>query len=170
MTARATFGRKGVSDGGDGGDGATQSRRAAFLATERERADRAADRATAPPRRVPARRVDFAKERVAVEPQSRAAAPRRPVGPRSLKLAYALWLVLGIAGIHRLYLGRTASGALQSLVCAGCFAATLMQYYQAFAGLAICWLIMFADGLKLKQMHADAVGSAGTATAAAIAA
>lgn len=154
MTARTTFGRKGVSDGGDG---ATQSRRAAFLATERERADRGADTDVFP---APAP-VDIAKRSVEAEaPEAPTPAKARAVGPRSLKLAYALWLVFGIAGIHRLYLGRTASGAIQAALCAGCFVATWMQYYQAFAGLALCWLWMFVDGLKLKQMHAEATAQA----------
>jgi TM2 domain-containing membrane protein YozV len=158
MTVRATFGRKGVG-AGDGDAAAVPSRRAAFLATERERADRAAETEVFP---APAR-VDFAKEQAAPEPEAAPAAKRVPLGPRSLKVAYALWLVLGIAGAHRLYLGRTASGAIQALICAGCLAATWMQYYQAFAGLALCWLWMFADGLKLKKMYADAVGDAGSA-------
>lgn len=157
MTARTTFGRKGMSDGGDGDGGATQSRRAAFLATERARADRAADTEVFP---APAR-VDLAKPSAEADaPEAPAPAKVRPVGPRSLKLAYALWLVLGIAGIHRLYLGRTASGAIQAALCAGCLVATWMQYYQAFAGLALCWLWMFVDGLKLKQMHAEATAQA----------
>ncbi|HVQ08439.1 MAG TPA: TM2 domain-containing protein [Allosphingosinicella sp.] len=150
MTARTTFGRKGV---GDGGDGAVPSRRAAFLATERASADRAAETEVFP---APAR-VDLAEKSGDAEPAETApAASANPVGPRSLKLAYALWLVLGIAGAHRLYLGRTASGAIQAAICAGCLAATWMQYYQAFAGLALCWLWMFADGLKLKKMHSEA--------------
>ena len=146
MTAR-TFGRKGVSDDGAA---ATPSRRAAFLASAQARGDRAAETEVFP---APAR-AEPAGER---EPEPPAKA-RQPVGPRSLTIAYALWLVLGIAGIHRLYLGRTTSGALQASICAGCFAATWMQYYQAFAGLAICWLWMFADGIQLKKMHAEAVG------------
>jgi hypothetical protein len=155
MTVRATFGRKGVGVG-DGDTSAVPSRRAAFLATERERADRAAETDVFP---APAR-ADLARDQAAPEPEAAPPARRRPVGPRSLKLAYALWLVLGIAGAHRLYLGRTASGAIQAAICAGCFAATWMQYYQAFAGLALCWLLMFADGLKLRQMHAEAVAEA----------
>ncbi len=148
MTAR-TFGRKGISEESGG---AIQSRRAAFLASERSRGDRAAETEVFP---APAR-AEPAGERE-LEPPAQA---RQPVGPRSLKIAYALWLVLGIAGAHRLYLGRTRSGALQAAICAGCFAATWMQYYQAFAGLAICWLWMFADGIQLKKMHAEAVGPA----------
>jgi TM2 domain-containing membrane protein YozV len=155
MTVRATFGRKGVA-GGDGDTSAVPSRRAAFLATERERADRAAETDVFP---APAR-VDLGEEQAAPEPEATPVARRRPVGPRSLRVAYALWLVLGIAGAHRLYLGRTASGAVQAALCAGCFAATWMQYYQAFAGLALCWIWMFADGLKLKQMHAEATAEA----------
>jgi len=155
MTVRATFGRKGV---GDGGDGAVPSRRAAFLATERERADRAAATDVFP---APAR-VDLPREQAAPEPEAAPVAQHRPLGPRSLKIAYALWLVLGIAGAHRLYLGRRTSGAIQAAICAGCFAATWMQYYQAFAGLALCWLWMFSDGLKLKKMYAEAVAEAET--------
>jgi len=156
MTVRATFGRKGVGVG-DGDASAVPSRRAAFLSTERARADRAAETEVFP---TPAR-VDLARESVEAEaPDAPAPARVRPVGPRSLRLAYALWLVLGIAGAHRLYLGRTASGAIQAVICAGCFAATWMQYYQAFAGLALCWLWMFADGLKLKKMHAEATAEA----------
>lgn len=146
MTAR-TFGRKGISEESGG---AIQSRRAAFLASERSRGDRAAETEVFPPQA----RAEPARER---EPEQPAMA-RQPVGPRSLAIAYALWLVLGIAGVHRLYLGRTLSGAIQASICAGCFAATWMQYYQAFAGLAICWLWMFADGIQLKKMHAEAVG------------
>ncbi|MEA3013582.1 MAG: hypothetical protein QOD42_2127 [Sphingomonadales bacterium] len=157
MTVRTTFGRKGMSDGGDGDGGATQSRRAAFLATERERTDRSAETDVFP---APAR-VDLAKQSAQADAaEAPAPARARPVGPRSLKLAYALWLVLGIAGIHRLYLGRTASGAIQAALCAGCLVATWMQYYQAFAGLALCWIWMFVDGLKLKQMHAEATAQA----------
>lgn len=152
MTARTTFGRKGVSDGGDSG-GAAQSRRAAFLATERERADRAADTDVFP---APTRADLDGRSVEAESPGAPAPAKPRAVGPRSLRLAYALWLLVGIAGIHRLYLGRTASGAAQAALCAGCLAATWLQYYQAFAGLALCWIWMFVDGLKLKQMHAEA--------------
>jgi len=151
MTAR-TFGRKGVSE--TGGAAAMASRRAAFLASERAAGDRAAETDIFP---APVR-VDLAKAPAPAQPEAPPVA-RRPVGPRSLPIAYALWLVLGIAGVHRLYLGRTRSGALQAAICAGCFAATWMQYYQAFAGLAICWLWMFADGIQLKKMHAEAVGA-----------
>jgi TM2 domain-containing membrane protein YozV len=155
MTARTTFGKKGVGD--DGGASAAQSRRAAFLATERTRGDRAAETEVFP---APTR-ADIARVQAAPEAES-PLAWRHPVGPRSLKLTYALWLVLGIAGAHRFYLGRTYSGAVQAALCVGCFAATWMQYYQAFAGLGLCWIWMFVDGLKLKQMHAEATAQAET--------
>ena len=41
---------------------------------------------------------------------------REPVGPRSLTLAWALWLPGGLAGLHRLYLGRYVTGAIQALL------------------------------------------------------
>lgn len=143
MTAR-TFGRKGAG-------GALASRRAAF-AGERASADRAAETEVFPATVRPA----FAKESVEAAPAEAPVRKPRPVGPRSLRLAYGLWLVLGTAGAHRLYLGRTLSGAIQALLCAGCFAAVAMQYYEAFAGLAACWLWMFVDGFQLKKMHAEA--------------
>lgn len=151
MTAR-TFGRKGAG-------GAVASRRAAFIAGERTSADRGAETEVFPATVRPV----LTKE--SVEASTRAVAPvreARPVGPRSLPLAYGLWLVLGTAGAHRLYLGRILSGAVQALLCGGCFAAVTMQYYQAFPGLAICWLWMFVDGFQLKKMHAEATAPAET--------
>jgi TM2 domain-containing membrane protein YozV len=144
----ATFGRKGLSE-----SGAPASRRAAFLGEHRAPADRVAETEVFP---APVR-FAFVKESAQDEaPAPAFARQARPVGPRSLKLTYALWLLLGIAGAHRLYLGRTISGALQAAICIGCFAAMALQYYQAFAGLAICWLWMFADGIQLKKMHDEA--------------
>lgn len=151
MTAR-TFGRKGA------GGGAAQSRRAAFVAAERASADRAAETEVFP---VPVRPV-LARENVEAAAAAAPARKPRPAGPRSLSLAYGLWLVLGTAGAHRLYLGRTLSGAIQALLCTGCLAAVAMQYYEAFAGLAACWLWMFLDGFQLKKMHAQATAPAET--------
>jgi hypothetical protein len=38
------------------------------------------------------------------------------------------------------------------------------QLYPAFAGLVLSWLWMLVDGLKLKQLHAEAVGTPEDAT------
>src|SRR3982751_1815089 len=66
----------------------------------------------------------------------------------------------GLAGAHRLYLGRYATGAIQAVLFIGCIAAVFgFQLYPAFAGLVISWLWMLVDGLKLKQLHAEAVGT-----------
>lgn len=156
MNAR-TFGKKGTGDG----QAASASRRAAFLAQERARAG---ESRTADTEVFPAGggtivdRIEF----VDAKPKR----VRAPVGPRSLRLTYILWLLFGLGGVHRLYLGRYASGALQAALFLGCFTVVFgLQYYQAFAGLALSWIWMFADGLRLKKLHAEAVGiPAGTTT------
>ena len=154
MNARS-FGKKGTGASDSGGGAAAASRRAAFLAQERARAEgesRLADTevfpATAPVTTL-ADRVQFVERSV-----------REPVGPRSLPLAWALWFPWGLAGLHRLYLGRYATGAVQAALFLGCIAAVFgFQIYPAFAGLILSWLWMLVDGLKLRQMHAEAVGT-----------
>lgn len=148
MNAR-TFGKKGTENG----EPATASRRAAFLAQERARADgesRAADTDVFPVGATTiADRIQFVEKTV-----------REPVGPRSLPLAWALWFPWGLAGAHRFYLGRYATGAIQAAIFLGCVTAVFgFQIYPAFAGLVLSWIWMFMDGLKLKQMHAEAVGT-----------
>lgn len=150
MNAR-TFGKKGTS----GGETATVSRRAAFLAQERAQAggeSRAADTEVFPVRATTiADRIEF------VDAPS---AKREPVGPRSYRLTWALWFVVGVAGMHRLYLGRYLTGALQAALFIGCVTLVFgFQRYPAFLGLAISWLWMLVDGLGLKAMYADAVGT-----------
>jgi TM2 domain-containing membrane protein YozV len=158
MNAR-TFGKKGTTGGGEG---AVASRRAAFLAQERARIDgesRAADTEVFPAAETAttiADRIEFVEKPKKV---------REPVGPRSLRLAWLLWFPLGLAGAHRLYLGRYVSGAIQAVIFIGCVVAVFgFQRYPAFAGLVVSWLWMFVDGLKLKQMHAEAVGTPKDAT------
>jgi len=150
MNARS-FGKKGTA----GGEGAATSRRAAFLAQERARAggeSRVAETEvfpTAEPVTTLADRITFVET-----------SAREPVGPRSLVLAWALWFPWGLAGAHRLYLGRYGSGAVQAAIFIACVTAVFgFQIYPAFAGLILSWLWMFVDGLKLKQMHAEAVGT-----------
>ena len=160
MNAR-TFGKKGTGSSETGGEAAT-SRRAAFLAQERARADgesRAADTEVFPsPETAPvttiADRIEFVEKKV-----------REPVGPRSLGLTWALWFPWGLAGLHRLYLGRYVTGAIQAAIFISCVVAVFgFQLYPAFAGLVLSWLWMFVDGLKLKQLHAEAVGTPKDAT------
>jgi len=154
MNAR-TFGKKGTATGENGGEAATASRRAAFVAQERARAEgesRAADTDVFPSReRTIADRVEFV---------DRPAKAREPAGPRSLPLTWALWFPWGLAGAHRLYLGRYLSGGIQAAIFITCVLAVFgMQIYPAFAGLAVSWLWWLLDGLKLKQLHAEAVGT-----------
>jgi TM2 domain-containing membrane protein YozV len=157
MNARS-FGKKGTA----GGETAAVSRRAAFLAQERARADgesRTADTEVFPGGATTiADRVEFVEKKV-----------RTPVGPRSLPLTWLLWFPLGLAGAHRLYLGRYATGAIQAVLFIACVVAVFgFQIYPAFAGLAASWLWMFVDGLKLKTMHAEAVGTPAGATVIAV--
>ncbi len=158
MNAR-TFGKKGTGRSETGDETVQASRRAAFLAQERARADgesRAADTEVFPsPGRQPvttlADRIAFVEKKV-----------REPVGPRSLGLTWALWFPWGLAGAHRLYLGRYATGAIQAAIFVCCVVAVFgFQLYPAFAGLVLSWLWMLMDGLKLKQLHAEAVGVPG---------
>ncbi len=156
MNAR-TFGKKGTGRSETGGETAQASRRAAFLAQERARADgesRAADTDVFPspegePVTTLADRIEFVEKKV-----------REPVGPRSLGLTWALWCPWGLAGAHRLYLGRYATGAIQAAIFVSCVVAVFgFQLYPAFAGLVLSWLWMLVDGLRLRQMHAEAVGT-----------
>jgi TM2 domain-containing membrane protein YozV len=156
MNAR-TFGKKGTVGGGETAAG---SRRAAFLAQERARADgesRAADTEVFPVReKTIADRIEFV---------DRPAKQREPVGPRSLRLTWALWFVVGLAGMHRLYLGRYVTGAIQAALFIGCVIAVFgFQRYPAWLGLVISWLWLLIDGLSLKNMYAEAVGPPRDAT------
>ena len=80
------------------------------------------------------------------------AAPLPPTD-RSLKVAYALWFLTGLAGGHRFYLRRPITGALQASIFASCVGAALLQYYWAFAGLSVSWLWFLVDGIRIKQLH-----------------
>ncbi|HST35128.1 MAG TPA: TM2 domain-containing protein, partial [Allosphingosinicella sp.] len=77
-----------------------------------------------------------------------------PPTDRRLAIAYALWFFTGLFGGHRFYLRRPLFGAAQALIFCGCVAAAVLQYYWAFAGLAVSWLWMLADGIRLKHLHA----------------
>jgi TM2 domain-containing membrane protein YozV len=155
MNAR-TFGKKGTGTGETGGETAAASRRAAFIAQERARSEgesRVADTEVFPtnePVTTIADRIEFVEKPKKV---------REPVGPRSLRLTWALWFPWGLAGLHRLYLGRYVSGAVQAVIFIACVTAVFgFQLYPAFAGLAVSWLWWLLDGLKLKKLHAEAVG------------
>lgn len=79
--------------------------------------------------------------------------------PKSLAVAYALWLILGIAGAHRFYLGRPITGALQALLGVGSWALlATIEYYPAFAGMAVALLWMSADAYLIRKMHARPPG------------
>lgn len=160
MTAR-TFGRRGLSYAGESA-GAISARRAALLGGEPRQPVQATDDGAA-------RRAAFlAEERARSGPAAATlpmpsdeavravmtgeAAEFTPTD-RSLRTAYLLWFCLGLAGGHRFYLRRPLTGALQAALFLGCWGATLLEYYQAFAGLGLSCLWMVADGFLVRRMH-----------------
>ena len=163
MTATG-FGRKGIG-------GAIAPRRARLVASEQPRSFQPMRDAPPPEEGAEERRAAFlAEERARQAPAGgsnalpademeaalaklKAEAPPPPTD-RSLKAAYAIWFLLGLAGGHRFYLRRPITGAAQAALFLSCLGAVvLFQYYQAFAGLALSWLAFLADGIRLKQLH-----------------
>jgi TM2 domain-containing membrane protein YozV len=69
---------------------------------------------------------------------------------RSVGLAYVLWALFGLFGLHRLYLGRSLSGA-------GMAAITLLSIPLIWSGLGLLGFVttatwMLADGLLIPGM------------------
>lgn len=126
------------------GDDEIAAKRAAFLAEERESAD-GAGKAQLAGATETALRAFRAEVEFAGLPAD-----------RSLRVAYLLWFVTGLAGGHRFYLRRPLTGAVQALLFVGCVGAVLAQYYPAFAGLALSWLWMLADGFLIRRMFRTA--------------
>ena len=159
MTAR-TFGRKGMA-------GAPAQRRTGLVAHQ-PRSFQPASREHAPESDVESRRAAFlAAEHSRKEERAEAASllgrwkPERGiVGPRSLMIAYLLWILLGPLGAHRFYLGRHMSGALLAGLTFASWALVIGQTYEAFAGVLAGALWMFADGFLIKSMHRTATGGA----------
>ena len=118
--------------------GDLETRRATFLATEHARKEEQAEAETFLRRWKPEPKV---------------------VGPRSLILAYVLWLFLGSLGAHRFYLGRTLSGLMLACLTFGSWALVMGQTYEAFAGALVGALWVFADGFLIKSMHRTATGA-----------
>ena len=164
MTAR-TFGRRGAV-------GAPAQRRAALVAHQ-PRSFEPIERQSGEDDDIEARRAAFVAEERARAATAKAApfagatesalrAFKAEVefaalpADRSLKIAYLLWFVLGLAGGHRFYLRRPLTGAIQALLFLGCVGAVLAQYYPAFAGLALSWLWMLADGFLIRRLHRTA--------------
>lgn len=132
---------KPMRDVADPGEDA-ESRRAAFLAEERDRNAPAAEPAALPDAETEAKLASIKADSVLVPTD------------RSLRTAYALWFFLGLGGGHRFYLRRPWTGAVQALIFLGCVGAVaVFQYYEAFAGLALSWLWYLADGIRLRTLH-----------------
>lgn len=154
--AAAGFGRKGVATGeampvrrraaflvapeartGAPANDDIESKREAFLAAERARGEDAPERG-----KIEAALAAFKAE----------AAPLKPPTDRSLKLAWPIWFLLGLAGGHRFYLRKPITGALQAAICLGCIGAVALGYYPAFAGLGLSWLWYLSDGLRMQRL------------------
>lgn len=116
-----------------------ESRRAAFLAAEHVRKEERADAESVLSRWKPAQKI---------------------VGPRSLMVAYLLWILLGSFGAHRFYLGRPISGALLACLSFAGWALVIGQTYEAFAAILVGALWVFFDGFLIKSMHRTATGGA----------
>lgn len=163
MTARS-FGRK-------GGIGEPARRRAALVA----HAPRSFKPQAAPQEDFGSRRAAFLDEEhqrgAPLEPDAPSAlealldgikAWRKPVPraapvDRSLKAAWPIWFLLGLAGGHRFYLRKPITGALQALLFLGCLGAVILfQRYEAFFGLGLSWLWMLIDGIRLKKLFMTA--------------
>lgn len=84
------------------------AKRAAFIASERERAARQPQQPEAPLRtlRTPTRYTAGAKAPVYA-------------GDKTMFAAYINWLLFGCLGAHRFYLGHTISGAVQAMMAIG---------------------------------------------------
>jgi TM2 domain-containing membrane protein YozV len=120
----------------------SEIRRAAFLAEERTRNAPPAEPAVLPTAEAEKALASLKAESVLVPTD------------RSLRTAYALWFFLGLGGGHRFYLRRPITGAIQALLFVGCVGAVAgVQFYQAFAGLALSWLWYLADGIRLRHLH-----------------
>jgi TM2 domain-containing membrane protein YozV len=120
----------------------SEARRAAFLAQERSRDAPLAEAPALPTAEAEAALASLKAEPVLVPTD------------RSLRTAYLLWFLLGLGGGHRFYLRRPWTGAIQALLFLGCVGTVaLLQYYQAFPGLALSWLWYLADGIRLRHLH-----------------
>ena len=63
--------------------------------------------------------------------------------PKSMAVAYLLWLFLGQLGLHRLYLGRVGSGIAQLLL--GLVGWATVVFVVGFVPLAILWIWLLVD-------------------------
>lgn len=156
----ATFGRKGLAGGiaaprrapAFGAAAPAQpplspdeemaARREAFIAAERARNGGAAAPA--------ATQVQQQK----IERLARALTPRPPetFEGKSYPVAFLLWMLLGVAGAHRLYLGRRISGGILAAMFTVSVGLLATGYYPAFLGLVACTLGMLADGRLIGRM------------------
>jgi len=118
---------------------ALEARRAAFVAEERARKGGKSED------------VPEAAREAALNAFRAETAP--PPTDRSLKIAYLLWFLTGLAGGHRLYLRRPITGGIQAALFLGCWGATLLEFYAAFGGLALSCVWMIADGFLIERLH-----------------
>ena len=74
--------------------------------------------------------------------------------PKSMGIAYALWLFLGQLGLHRFYLGRVGSGIAQLLL--GLVGWATVWFVIGVIPLAILWIWLFVDLFLTASMVREA--------------
>src|SRR5215204_3658206 len=74
--------------------------------------------------------------------------------PKSMGIAYALWLFLGQLGLHRFYLDRVGSGIAQLLL--GIFGWATVWFVIGLIPLAILWIWLFVDLFLTASMVREA--------------
>lgn len=156
----ATFGRKGMTGAmpaqrrapafGNatplGAQDELALRREAFLAAERTRRAGGKVPASTP--------VEARAQARTIEALAAALKPKPPetFDGKSYPVAFLLWMLLGIAGAHRLYLRRPISGGLQAGLFAISLALLFAGYYPAFLGLAAGMMWMLFDARLISRM------------------
>lgn len=160
----ATFGRKGLGGAasvprpaprfGQAGSAAAQARadeeelarrREAFIAAERARRGDAAPPSTPAEERARSRTIEALA--AALKPK-----PAETFAGKSYPLAFLLWMSLGVAGAHRLYLDRPISGGAQAAGFTASLALVALGHYPAFLGLVLCTLGMLFDARLITRM------------------
>jgi TM2 domain-containing membrane protein YozV len=121
-------------------------RREAFLAQERARSGAATGPAPTP--------AEARAQSKTIEALAAALRPRPPetFAGKSYAVAFLLWMLLGIAGAHRLYLDRPISGGIQAAAFVVSLGLLAAGYYPAFLGLVFCTFWMLIDARLIGRM------------------
>ncbi|TPG38694.1 TM2 domain-containing protein [Roseomonas nepalensis] len=89
-----------------------------------------------------------------MKPQPLPASATGDRAPRSVRRAYALWLVGGFCGLHRFYLGKTFSAAMMSLTSLLC--APLVLSETGLLGIVSVAVCMASDLILMPELAREA--------------